>query len=227
MDDRGTPQDGWVLPKAFKAFLTTAAAEQLVGSLNPAPSAEQKAAFLKLAEDRTLFTTQHAFFCYVIGSIGYTHLTPRPADQNRRAMIRALVDSNALWYPLRYSAEYHDPQGHSGTINQIIHYHFPSPHDMAQILGLNTFRDFGGGNPYNAAFGFLDQNPHNTMHIWTGGMNPDAGAAAYVCDGAPPSAAAATAAALGERRNAMVHAAGRAFHTREDMYTQPAQSSSC
>jgi hypothetical protein len=23
-------------------------------------------------------------------------------------------------------------------------------------------------------FGFLDQNPHNTMHIWTGGENPDA-----------------------------------------------------
>ena len=44
---------------------------------------------------------------------------------------------------------------------------------MEQILGLNNFRDFGGGNVYNAAFGFLDQNPHNTMHIWTGGQNPD------------------------------------------------------
>lgn len=222
----GKPQCGWVLPKAFKAFLTPAAAEQLIASLDPVPSPAQKAAFLKLAEERTLFTTQHAFFCYAIGTIGYTEVTPSPKDKNRRAMIRALVDSNALWYPLRYSAEYHDSQGQSGTINQIIHYHFPSPDDMAQILGLNTFRDFGGGNAYNAAFGFLDQNPHNTMHIWTGGMNPDAGADSYVCDGATPAATVASAAAvpeaLGERRNAMVHAAGRAFHTREDMYTQPA-----
>jgi len=140
------PKKGWVLPKAFKAFLIPAAAEQLVASLNPAPSAKQKAAFLKLAEERKLFTTQHAFFCYVISCIGYTDVTPRPDDQNRRAMIRALVDSNALWYPLRYSAEYHDAQGQSGTINEIIHYHFPSPDDMAQILSLNTFRDFGGGN---------------------------------------------------------------------------------
>ena len=40
---------------------------------------------------------------------------------------------------------------------------------MAQILSLNNFRDFGGGSVYDASFGFLDQNPHNTMHIWTGG----------------------------------------------------------
>ena len=40
-------------------------------------------------------------------------------------------------------------------------------------MSLRTFRDFGGGSLYNDAFGFLDQNPHNTMHIWTGGMNPD------------------------------------------------------
>ena len=38
---------------------------------------------------------------------------------------------------------------------------------------LRTFRDFGGGSLYNDSFGFLDQNPHNTMHIWTGGMNPE------------------------------------------------------
>jgi tyrosinase len=221
--NRGKPQDGCILPKPFKAFLTPAAADELVKSLHPAPSGRQKSAFLKLAAERTLFATQHAFFCHVIGAIGYTHVTPLPTDPNRRAMIRALVDSNALWYPLRYSAEYHNPQGQSRTINQIIHYHYPSPDDMVQVQGVNNFRDFGGGNAYNAAFGLLDQNPHNTMHIWTGGMNPDAGAAAYVCEGAVPAAAAAPVPhALGERRNVMVQAAGRAFHTREDMYGQPA-----
>ena len=80
-------------------------------------------------------------------------------------MIDALLASNALWYPLRYPAEY----AGGGTINKAIHYHYPTGADMAQILSLNNFRDFGGGSVYDAAFGFLDQNPHNTMHIWTGG----------------------------------------------------------
>lgn len=223
--NRGSPKDGCVLPERFKAYLTPAAAEKLVARLNPVPNPHQRAAFLKLAEDRTLFTTQHCFFCHVIGVIGYTNVTPAPDDRNRRAMIDALRDSNSLWYPLRYPAEYHTPDGKTGTINQVIHYHFPSPDDMGQIEGLNTFRDFGGGNAYNAAFGFLDQNPHNTMHIWTGGMNPDAGAKAYVRgDGASGATAALALASeqIGARRNAMVRVAGRAFHTREDMYQQPA-----
>jgi hypothetical protein len=57
--------------------------------------------------------------------------------------------SNSLWYPLRYSAEYEGGQ----TINQRIHYHYPTAEDVDQILSLNTFRDFGGGNVYNASFG--------------------------------------------------------------------------
>ena len=55
----------------------------------------------------------------------------------------------------------------------MIQYHYPTAADMAQILSLNNFRDFGGGSVYDAAFGFLDQNPHNTMHIWTGGHEPE------------------------------------------------------
>ena len=97
-------------------------------------------------------------------------------------MIDALLASNSLWYPLRYPAEYDGNQ----TINQRIHYHYPTAEDIEQILSLNNFRDFGGGNVYNASFGFLDQNPHNTMHIWTGGQNPEfkapnSFAAAYAC----------------------------------------------
>ncbi len=78
----------------------------------------------------------------------------------------------------------------------MIQYHYPTAADMAQILSLNNFRDFGGGSVYDASFGFLDQNPHNTMHIWTGGMNPDVdprtGEAlpAYACDATPATVAA-------------------------------------
>jgi len=80
---------------------------------------------------------------------------------------------------------------------------------MAQIMSLRTFRDFGGGSLYDDAFGFLDQNPHNTMHIWTGGYNPQ-----FV---APASANGSDAA----NRNMAVQVIGRQFHKRSDLYTQP------
>jgi tyrosinase len=217
------PTDGRIIPEALKAYLTEEAADRLVVALDPKPTADQKKAILALASNRTYFTTQHDFFCHLITKIGYTAVTPDPKDANRRRFIDALLESNSLWYPLRYSGEY----AGGGTINSVIHYHYPSADDIAQILSLNNFRDFGGGSIYDSAFGFLDQNPHNTMHIWTGGMNPDAGQSKYAC--MADMAAAATAApqapaalqALANRRNAVVQVGGRRFHAREDLYSQP------
>ena len=214
------PTSGWIIPQAFQAFLTPEQADWLVGKLDPKPTAEQADAFRQLAKDPTYFVSQHDFFCHVISTIGYTDVTPSPADQNRQRMINALLASNALWYPLRYPAEY----AGGGTINSVIHYHYPTGDDMAQILSLNNFRDFGGGSVYDAAFGFLDQNPHNTMHIWTGGMNPEfdpntnAALPAFSCAG---GSAALAAAVPGDRRNAATRVAGRQFHHREDLYSQP------
>jgi tyrosinase len=208
------PEKGWIIPKSFQAFLTVAAVEALLPKLAPCPTPEQKQQFRALAEQRQYFVSQSAFFQYVYNQIGYTHATPEPSDPNRQRLIDALLASNPLWYPLRYPAEY---QG-GGTINQVIHYHYPSAQDIRDILALNTFRDFGGGSIYDAAFGFLDQNPHNTLHIWTGGQNPYAnGTGSY--EGS--QAAAAPANRLGERRNLMVRASGRRFHARSDMYQQP------
>jgi tyrosinase len=219
------PDKGRIIPKSMQAYLTEEAAERLAAALDPAPSADQKKAILALARDRVCFTSQHTFFCNLIGTIGYSAVTPDPGDANRRRVIDALLDSNALWYPLRYPAEY----AGGGTINQVIHYHYPSADDIAQILSLNNFRDFGGGSIYDSAFGFLDQNPHNTMHIWTGGQNPDAGAATYVCSGGPtatgttprPDADTAPLRALTARRNAAAQVGGRRFHARSDLYSQP------
>jgi tyrosinase len=138
-------------------------------------------------------------------------------------MIDALLASNPLWYPLRYPAQYDGNQ----TINQRIHYHYPTADDIEQILSLNNFRDFGGGNVYNASFGFLDQNPHNTMHIWTGGQNPefkaaDSFAAAYACGKpTPDNLELPRGEELAERRNLMVMVKDRKFHSRKDMYSQP------
>jgi tyrosinase len=124
--------------------------------------------------------------------------------EHRNRFIDAMLDANSLWYPLRYPGEFG-----KGTINTVIHYHYPTSDDMAQIMSLRTFRDFGGGSLYDDAFGFLDQNPHNTMHIWTGGINPDFGTT--------DSASAAMAA----NRNMAVQVVGRKFHKRSDLYTQP------
>ncbi|MGY4157852.1 tyrosinase [Bradyrhizobium sp. USDA 4461] len=142
------PDKGCIIPKSMKAYLTKEAAVTLLAVLDPAPTADQKKAVLARARERTYFTSQHHFFCHLVTTIGYGAVT------------------HALWYPLRYPAEY----AGGGTINQVIHYHYPSAVDITQILSLNNFRDFGGGSIYDAAFGFLDQNPHNTMHIWTGGQ---------------------------------------------------------
>ncbi|MDH2406373.1 tyrosinase family protein [Bradyrhizobium sp. SSUT18] len=219
------PDKGRIIPTSMKAYLTEEAAETLVAALDPAPTAAQKKAILALARDRMYFTSQHAFFCYLISTIGYSSITPDPKDANRQRFIDALLQSNSLWYPLRYPAEY----AGGGTINQVINYHYPSADDIAQILSLNNFRDFGGGSIYDAAFGFLDQNPHNTMHIWTGGQNPDAGQATYVCKDGPtatgttpqPGAETERVRALATRRNDAAQVGGRRFHARSDLYSQP------
>jgi tyrosinase len=217
------PQNGWIIPKSFQAFLRADVLDTMFKAMKPAPSATQLKAFRAMTEPRMYFPTQSAFFCYVNQEVGY-HVTPDPADTNRQAMIDALLASNSLWYPLRYPAQYENGQ----TINQRIHYHYPTAEDIEQILSLNNFRDFGGGNVYNASFGFLDQNPHNTMHIWTGGQNPefvapDTFAPEYLCGKpSPANPQAPRGQALAERRNLAVTVKDRKFHSRADMYTQPA-----
>jgi tyrosinase len=186
------PEQGWIIPPAFKAYLTESSLVFL--TQNGIPTVPLK----KLVGQ--LFTRQSEFFAAVAAEIGDTYIHGEP----RERFIDALLDANALWYPLRYPAQYF-ADGKPGTINQVIHYHYPSADDMEQILSLRTFRDFGGGSSYNDAFGFIDQNPHNTMHIWTGGMNPQ------YPGNEPPVA----------DRNRGVKVAGRQFHKREDLYSQP------
>jgi len=222
------PEKGSVIPKAYQAFLTEDAADKMLCGLDPKPSAGQRSRFQAMATDAMHFKRQLDFFRYVIYEVGYTEVTPSPGDANRQCMIDALLESNALWYPLRYPAEYIG----GGTINEAIHYHYPTSEDMAQIMALNNFRDFGGGSIYNASFGFVDQNPHNTMHIWTGGQNPVIDATtgkplpSYppIADpnSAPQESPAADQANAGDNRSLAVNAAGRRFHKRSDLYSQPA-----
>ena len=154
------PDKGEILPPSLQLFLTSASLEYLSGQGIPKEP-------LKPIVGRKF--ASWARFCAVAENL----IDPEYLKGDfRKRFIDALLDANSLWYPLRYPGEF----GKKKTINTRVHYHYPTAEDMAQIMSLRTFRDFGGGSFYDDAFGFLDQNPHNTMHIWTGGYNPQ-----YAC----------------------------------------------
>ncbi|HEX8903559.1 MAG TPA: tyrosinase family protein, partial [Longimicrobiaceae bacterium] len=204
-----TPYDGEIIPTSFKGYITPAALEWLNTKADPAlPDAETKRVRDAFVVPRKYFTSINGFFDQLGDLIGKRYTTGEAGNR----FVDALMDSNSLWYALRFPAEYHDSSGQKKTINQQIHYHYPTRRDMDEIMSLRTFRDFGGGSLYNDAFGFLDQNPHNTMHIWTGGMNP--------VQKEPPteSVLLALEKASWLERNRMVRVAGRAFHTRQEFY---------
>jgi tyrosinase len=203
------PTAGWRIPRAMQAYLTAKSLEERKTEQGPIPPKLLK--LLKKLKPLVgkPYYSQHSFFEAVAKLIGdeYTQ------GLYRESLIDMLLEANALWYPLRYPGEYQDGNGKSVTINQAIHYHYPKPEDIEQILSLRSFHDFGGGSLYNDSFGFIDQNPHNTMHIWTGGMNPDASTNNNV-KGAAHHA--------GLHRNRTVRVANREFHKHKDLYDQPA-----
>ena len=201
------PEKGAIIPEAYKAYLTKESIQYLEKEAKPALPHEMAAALLEqMVEPGLRYPSQATFFAAVAKFTKAEYTKP----PYRESFIKALLAANSLWYPLRYPAEYG-----GGTINTVIHYHYPTADDMKQILALRTFRDFGGGSFYDDSFGFLDQNPHNTMHIWTGGMNPD-----YSADQTSSSAQAKPTMAS-QRRNRSVLVAGRRFHSLDDLMSEP------
>lgn len=194
------PDLGWRIPPALQGWVTDQAMD------DAGIPATIRSALSDAGVDGTRYTSLDRFF----RAVAEAGVSAQDAAVYRNRFIDAMLATNALWYPLRYPGEYQNAAGDPSTINKVIHYHYPTADDIAQILSLRSFRDFGGGSIYNESFGFLDQNPHNTLHIWTGGMNPNAnegpidGPRALVID-----------------RNRGVRVAGRQFHSRNDMYGQP------
>lgn len=105
-------------------------------------------------------------------------------EQNlRNAIYPELARVNPLWYQFRYPGMFYSasnsegqafdptkPLGVQGLQNY--HHHFPSSADIERIMTIDNWRDFGGGPQYDQSFGILDMDPHNTIHLWTGGNNP-------------------------------------------------------
>jgi tyrosinase len=202
------PEDGDIIPLSYQAYLTEESLIFLEHAEPALPAEAIKELRKGMVEQKKRYPSQAKFFAAV------AELTEKKytIGKHRERFIDALLAANALWYPLRYPAEYN-----GGTINTVIHYHYPTAADIDQILALRTFRDFGGGSFYDDSFGFLDQNPHNTMHIWTGGLNPTPEK-----DPPPEGYAEDLSANAAKQRNRSVRVAGRRIHTREDLYSQPA-----
>lgn len=205
------PEKGLIIPLAYQAFLTDASIVWL-GEHTDMPAGVLKQVGKMVGKH---YPSLFRFFTDMREKYG---VAPEYTQGSYRdAFIDVLLDANSLWYPLRYPAEYFKGKTPT-TLNKLIHYHYPKPEDMREILSLRTFRDFGGGSLYNDSFGFLDQNPHNTMHLWTGGMNPEY----YLrpdTDAGAKGDGDVLAGDVGTARNRGVRAAGRRFHTREDMRT--------
>ena len=200
------PENGLIIPPAYQAFLTKESINYLQNEAKPAlPEASANALLEQMVDPGLSYPSQATFFAAVEQMTG----TDYSKGEYRENFLRALLAANSLWYPLRYPAEYG-----GGTINTVIQYHYPTAADMNQILSLRTFRDFGGGSFYDDSFGFLDQNPHNTMHIWTGGMNPDYNPNQQALAEVKPVMAS-------QWRNRSVQVAGRRFHSMDDLKSQP------
>ena len=198
------PEKGQIIPRSYQAYLTKESITYLVKHAHPALPAKAGATLLEqMVEPGLRYPSQQTFFAAV------EKMTSKEFTEGlyRERFIDALLAANSLWYPLRYPAEF----AGGGKINQVIRYHYPTAEDMEQILALRNFRDFGGGSFYDDSFGFLDQNPHNTMHIWTGGQNPT-----------PDKSPAASPSDLARNRNRSVRVSGRRFHSLADLYSQPA-----
>lgn len=206
------PDKGDIIPRSFKAYLTDESISYLEKTDPKLPADVGKQLRKEMVKCEQRYTSPSKFFAEVakVTNKKYTE------GDYRKNFITALLAGNSLWYPLRYPAEYHDPKtNEQKKINtSIFHYHYPTAEDMDQVLALRTFRDFGGGSFYDDAFGFLDQNPHNTMHIWTGGQNPD-------YKPPIPNIAVAKLSDTGRDRNRGVQVAGRRPHTLEDLVSKP------
>ena len=207
------PEKGAIIPPAYQAYLTKDSIKYLEKEVNLPEDAAQTL-LEQMVEPGLSYPSQATFFAAVATITGKDYSKP----PDRQSFLRALLAANSLWYPLRYPSEYYDPKTKEPKkINTSqFHYHYPTAADMDQIFSLRTFRDFGGGSFYDDSFGFLDQNPHNTMHIWTGGMNPD-----YDPNQAAPLSVLATPTMESQRRNRSVQVAGRRFHSLDDLLSEP------
>ncbi|GJM35046.1 MAG: hypothetical protein DHS20C18_40470 [Saprospiraceae bacterium] len=151
-----------VIPTILRCYLTEEAAKRLVAQGVPASISEMVG---------FQYNSGLEFFWGVEQLIGKQALA-----QHKLAIRAELLKVNPLWYPYRYPANFYDANGKAlgeAGMQSKFNHHYPRTKDVAQILQVSNWTDFGGGPQYDASYGVLDMNPHNTIHIWSGGFNPN------------------------------------------------------
>ncbi|MCW8878281.1 MAG: tyrosinase family protein [Kangiellaceae bacterium] len=167
--------NGSIIPKIFRCFITEEAIEKLQANYGLSKALADK---LKTVIDKDFNSGVELFEAAKIEGEEYR--------QNAAVIINMLEELNPLWYNMRYpnmffereaNGDYkRDANGKPIPVENGLrqfHHHFPTEADVNNLLSLSYWRDFAGGPSYNQAFGLVDMEPHNTIHIWVGGFNPN------------------------------------------------------
>jgi tyrosinase len=148
---RSTPQqvqDGYI-PEAFRCWVT----DEMLSSLSGKVSAESIKALE--AVEGTKFESIKRFWA-AVGAI---------PESEEPAIVDALKVVNPLFSEKRWPGDFS-----SGAVDPRFDDHYPRPDDIDRIVAIDSWRDFGGGMDVDQSFGVVDMDPHNTMHLWIGGM---------------------------------------------------------
>lgn len=158
-----------VVPTALRCWLSDQALENLRND-----SDLTRAVFSKLKKvEGQLFNSAWELF-------RQAGLTATDYKTYSRPVVDQLKEVNPLWHPYRYPGMFYQTddagkQKFDASGNPILsnaHLHYPRAEDIEQILGITHWHDFGGGHEDHQSAGTLEQQPHNTGHIWSGGKNP-------------------------------------------------------
>lgn len=169
--DRGYDPDGiaGITPWPLRCWITRGAAQRLYD-----------AHLITLQQKENLEAIAGKRFNASLELFNAAKISDQPV---RDAIYPELARINPLWYQFRYPGMFYKPTSGGEAryeqqplgVQRLQHYnhHFPTREDVDRLLAIDNWRDFGGGPMYNQSFGILDMDPHNTIHLWSGGTNPN------------------------------------------------------
>lgn len=176
--DTNKPSDGGVIPKAFCCFITEEAIKQL-----------ETEYYLPANVAAKLRSVVGQHFSSGVQLFDAAKIEGEEYKNNAAVIVKKLEDINPLWYNARYPNMFYETEKGNPNVyvrdketnkpipinNGLLgfNHHFPGKQDVDNLLALEYWRDFAGGPTYNQAFGLVDMEPHNTIHIWVGGFNPN------------------------------------------------------
>ena len=204
------PEKGDIIPRSFQAYLTERVARfSREGRTRHCRRRPLKQLRKGMVEKDKRYTSPATFFADVAKMTDKKYTD----GKHRERFIDALLAANALWYPLRYPAEYN-----GGTINTVIHYHYPTADDMRSDPGAANISRFRRRQFLRRLVRLSRSEPaQHHAHLdrrSESSLRPKIRRLKVMrlsSQKIPPRTA-----------TAVCSVAGRRLHTREDLYSQPA-----